>query len=369
MKRILITLVLLLLASPAIAREVKQSTATNVMIFMTDSTDHITGKASLTLTITASKDGGAFGSITPTVTDRGNGWYNIALTTAHTDTVGDLCLHLTGTGADPSDLKVNVVANLASGVVVTTNNDKTGYTASTVSDKTGYSLTQAFPTNFSTLVINGSGYVTSSNAGSGATAAEVWGYSTRSLTDKSGFALTQAFPTNFSSMAITAGGAVTAGTVSDKTGYALTQAFPSNFNTLAITAGGAVTAGTVSDKTGYTVSTVQDKTGYTASTVTDKTGYSLTTPPPTAADIWANSTRSLTDKAGFSLATSPLDDTVEGSYTMRKLLRLIASALMGKVTGGGTSTITFRDLGDTKNRIVEIVDSNGNRSSVTLNGD
>jgi hypothetical protein len=61
------------------------------------------------------------------------------------------------------------------GVIVQTNNDKTGYTASTVSDKTGYSLSQAFPTNFSSL-------------------------------------------------AITGGGAVTAGTVSDKTGYSLTTA-------------------------------------------------------------------------------------------------------------------------------------------------
>jgi len=44
--------------------------------------------------------------------------------------------------------------------------------------------------------------------------------------DKTGYSLTQAFPTNFSSMAITAGGAVTAGTVSDKTGYSLSTAPP-----------------------------------------------------------------------------------------------------------------------------------------------
>lgn len=37
--------------------------------------------------------------------------------------------------------------------------------------------------------------------------------------DKTGYSLTQTFPTNFSSLAITVGGAVTAGTVSDKTGY------------------------------------------------------------------------------------------------------------------------------------------------------
>jgi hypothetical protein len=46
------------------------------------------------------------------------------------------------------------------GVIVQTNNDKTGYTASTVSDKTGYSLTQTFPSNFSLLAISGAGNVT-----------------------------------------------------------------------------------------------------------------------------------------------------------------------------------------------------------------
>src|SRR4051812_24240518 len=89
-------------------RSLKQSTAANVMVLMVDSADHVTGKTGLTLTITASKDGGAFGSITPTVTERGTGWYNLALTTAHTDTRGDLVLHLTATGADPADLVCRV---------------------------------------------------------------------------------------------------------------------------------------------------------------------------------------------------------------------------------------------------------------------
>jgi hypothetical protein len=88
----------------------KAGTAANVMVLMVDSLDHVTGKASLTLAITASKDGGAFASITPTVTERGSGWYALALTTSHTDTLGDLALHITATGADPTDLLCRVVA-------------------------------------------------------------------------------------------------------------------------------------------------------------------------------------------------------------------------------------------------------------------
>jgi hypothetical protein len=77
---------------------------------MTDSADHVTGKTGLTLTITASKDGAAFASISPTVTELSNGWYNLALTSSHTDTLGDLALHVTGAGADPTDLVMQVVA-------------------------------------------------------------------------------------------------------------------------------------------------------------------------------------------------------------------------------------------------------------------
>lgn len=90
----------------------KQSTARNVMVLMVDSTDHVSGKTGLTLTITASKDGGAFASITPTVTERGDGWYSLALTTAHTDTLGDFALHITGTGADATDRSWMVVAQI-----------------------------------------------------------------------------------------------------------------------------------------------------------------------------------------------------------------------------------------------------------------
>ena len=90
----------------------KQSTARNRPILMVDSTDHVTGKTGLTLTITASKDGAAFASITPTVTELASGWYTLALTTAHTDTLGALAFHITSTGADPTDLADEVVLDL-----------------------------------------------------------------------------------------------------------------------------------------------------------------------------------------------------------------------------------------------------------------
>ncbi len=93
-------------------REVKQSTAVNVMVFMADSSDHISGKTGLALSVEISKDGGAFSSISPTVTERGNGWYSIALSASDTDTLGDLVVRATAAGADPGERVLNVVANV-----------------------------------------------------------------------------------------------------------------------------------------------------------------------------------------------------------------------------------------------------------------
>jgi ABC-type uncharacterized transport system YnjBCD ATPase subunit len=91
-------------------RELKQSTAANLAVFMTSGTDHVSGATGLTLAIAVSKDAGAFASITPTVTELANGWYKLALTTGHTDTLGDLAIHVTAPGADPTDFVSRIIA-------------------------------------------------------------------------------------------------------------------------------------------------------------------------------------------------------------------------------------------------------------------
>lgn len=63
-----------------------------------------------------------------------------------------------------------------------------------------------------------------------------------------------------------------------------------------------------------------------------------------------------------------LDEVVEGTLTLRQILRLFLATLAGKSAGGGTATVTFRDNGDTKNRISATVDASGNRTAVTLDG-
>jgi hypothetical protein len=69
---------------------------------------------------------------------------------------------------------------------------------------------------------------------------------------------------------------------------------------------------------------------------------------PTAAEVWQN--------------------PVEGATTAEEALRIILAALANKATGGGTGTIAFRDIADTKDRLVLTVDAEGNRSVATQDG-
>lgn len=66
------------------------------------------------------------------------------------------------------------------------------------------------------------------------------------------------------------------------------------------------------------------------------------------------------------LAQSLLDSQeVEANHTVRESLRLILSAVAGKLSGAETTTVAIRNVTDTKNRIVATVDANGNRTAVT----
>ncbi len=91
----------------------------------------------------------------------------------------------------------------------------------------------------------------------------------------------------------------------------------------------------------------------TVVTNNDKTGYSLTVTPPTADQ---NADALLDRTAG-----------IETNRTVRQGLRLMLSALAGKLSGAATTTVTIRDTNDGIDRIVATVDANGNRSAVTLN--
>lgn len=66
-------------------------------------------------------------------------------------------------------------------------------------------------------------------------------------------------------------------------------------------------------------------------------------------------------------ATALLDQAagVETGTTLRQWLRLAGAVLLGKLSGGGTTTEVFRDIGDTKARVTATVDASGNRTGIT----
>ena len=57
---------------------------------------------------------------------------------------------------------------------------------------------------------------------------------------------------------------------------------------------------------------------------------------------------------------------IEGTLTIDKALRIILASAAGKLSGAATTSITIRDTDDTKDRVVATVDSDGNRTAVTL---
>ena len=58
------------------------------------------------------------------------------------------------------------------------------------------------------------------------------------------------------------------------------------------------------------------------------------------------------------------DEIIEGTITHREAMRLALSVLTGISFGGGTPTVGFRDIGNTKTRISATVDQNGNRTAI-----
>ena len=67
---------------------------------------------------------------------------------------------------------------------------------------------------------------------------------------------------------------------------------------------------------------------------------------------------------GAGSAGNPWTEVIEGTYTAEQLLRLISAVLLGKVSGASGPSVTFRDVEDTKDRIIADIDTSGNRTSV-----
>lgn len=85
---------------------------------------------------------------------------------------------------------------------------------------------------------------------------------------------------------------------------------------------------------------------------------------PTNAEL-ATALDPLPTAAENAAALMDLANGIETGLTPRQAMRLMVAALAGKLSGAATTTITIRNVGDSKDRITATVDADGNRTAVT----
>jgi len=85
---------------------------------------------------------------------------------------------------------------------------------------------------------------------------------------------------------------------------------------------------------------------------------------PSAIGSLAGDITPFTELSPDSLASAVWSKIIESGYSATEILRLIASVNLGLVSGGPGNPV-FRDIGDTKDRVTGVADSDGNRTAVT----
>ena len=102
------------------------------------------------------------------------------------------------------------------------------------------------------------------------------------------------------------------------------------------------------------------------SSLTVINGGATTTYLPMKARIRAGAIIKVNELSQDDVTGAVLEAIVEPGLTLRQALRLVAAATAGKLSGGGSATVTIRNaVEDSKDRIVATVDAEGNRTAIT----
>jgi hypothetical protein len=93
--------------------DIKEDTAVTIPVFGHDANgDAVTGMVDGGFTKRISKNGGAFGAMTVTITEMENGWYSVPLSASHTDTAGVLSITFTNASCKQINLQFRVSTKL-----------------------------------------------------------------------------------------------------------------------------------------------------------------------------------------------------------------------------------------------------------------
>jgi hypothetical protein len=397
----------------------KLSTQVTITVLLVDSADHITGKTGLSagLTITASKAGSYSATpITPTVAEldatNAKGLYSLILTTTHTNTLGELLLHITASGADPADYWFQVSTYIP-GEAATLQADQavnaTKFAGQTITAAAGVTLPSsvASPTNITAatgVVLSAAGVqaiwdaLTSAlttvgsigkrlvdnltgdiyariGAPAGASvSADIAAVKTDTAavkvqTDKLTFTVANQVDSNvldwksstapamtgdaYARLGAPAGASVSADIAAVKVVDDAVKAKTDNLPSDPADASDIATAfGTVNT----TLGTIAGYIDTEVAAIKAKTD-NLPAAPAAVGDI----------PTADQNADALLDrsDAIETGLTPRGSFRLAMAALAGKLSGNGTTTVTIRNVGDTKDRITATIDTNKNRTAVS----
>ena len=119
---------------------------------------------------------------------------------------------------------------------------------------------------------------------------------------------------------------------------------------------------------------VRYSTAYKANSLTNNKTGRLVSPATNTVlagigyDTDGATTGTLTAPSASTIATAVWTQVLEGALTAEQIMRLNSSILNGKVSGAGTGTEVFRDLGDTKDRVIVTTDTAGNRTAIVRDG-
>lgn len=154
-----------------------------------------------------------------------------------------------------------------------------------------------------------------------------------------------------------AGGVFIAGT---NAATAVTTALTAN-----ITGNLSGSVGSVTGAVGSVTGAVGSVTGSVGS-VTGAVG-SVAAGGITAASIATNAidADALATDAVTEITNGVWAKVIEGAVTATEMVRGFASVLLSKASGLETTSATYRDIGDTKDRVTATVDASGNRTAIT----
>lgn len=396
----------------------KTSTAITVPIFAHDANgDGVTGIADGSWTKRISKNGGAFAAMTVTITELENGWYAVPIDAGHTDTLGILSVSLSAGTCKRVNVQVRIHARLPDDLAYpavsgrSIDVDATGGVEITVNQEVDVAKWGGVGVNpliagrvDASVGAMEAGVVSAAAIATGAVDADalatdavdeivdaVWNEAQSGHTTAGTFgkrldvdASSRAAPGDAMDLVVDAvdSAAVAASAVTEIQSGLATAAAVAALPTAAVNADAVwdeARAGHVAGGSfGEGVASVQGNVTGSAASVTGAVGSVTGAAGSVTGSVGSVAAGGITSSsfAAGAVTASALaadavdeiiDEPVEGSVTLRQAIRALLAYTAAKVSGGGTTTIVYRDLADTKNRITLTVDASGNRSAVVIN--